>query len=77
MAVDTSCAIFLITEAYDKMQTELVTAKENLTKILTSKNVKSTVRANTLVIGLSVWDFCRSTKLFPCAVVGDGGEEWA
>lgn len=54
MAVDTSCAIFLITEAYDKMQTELVTAKENLTKILTSKNVKSTVRANTLVIGLSV-----------------------
>ncbi|KAK4802600.1 hypothetical protein SAY86_000803 [Trapa natans] len=30
-------------EAYDKMQTELVTAKESLTKILTSKNVKSTL----------------------------------
>ncbi|KAK4768973.1 hypothetical protein SAY86_027123 [Trapa natans] len=31
-------------EAYDKMLTELVTAKESLTKILTSKNVKSTRR---------------------------------
>lgn len=33
-----------VAEAYDKMQTELVTAKESLAKILTSKDVKATVR---------------------------------
>lgn len=32
-----------VTEAYDKMQRDLVTAKESLTKILTSKDVKETV----------------------------------
>ncbi|XP_024935239.2 uncharacterized protein LOC107430256 isoform X2 [Ziziphus jujuba] len=31
------------TEAYDKMQRDLVTAKENLTKILTSKDLKATL----------------------------------
>ncbi|XP_024019630.1 uncharacterized protein LOC21401953 [Morus notabilis] len=31
------------TEAYDKMQTELVKAKENLAKILTSKDVKASL----------------------------------
>ncbi|KAI4371427.1 hypothetical protein MLD38_019666 [Melastoma candidum] len=31
------------TEAYDKMQTELVKARQSLVKILTSKNVKSTL----------------------------------
>ncbi|KAF8380462.1 hypothetical protein HHK36_027948 [Tetracentron sinense] len=31
------------TEAYDKMQTDLVKAKESLTKILTSKDVKATL----------------------------------
>ncbi|XP_059442868.1 uncharacterized protein LOC132175071 [Corylus avellana] len=31
------------TEAYDKMQADLITAKENLTKILTSKDVKATL----------------------------------
>ncbi|KAF3448396.1 hypothetical protein FNV43_RR09109 [Rhamnella rubrinervis] len=31
------------TEAYDKMQAELITAKENLTKILTSKDVRTTL----------------------------------
>ncbi|KAJ8764203.1 hypothetical protein K2173_005383 [Erythroxylum novogranatense] len=31
------------TEAYDKMQTDLVKAKQNLTKILSSKNVKATL----------------------------------
>lgn len=32
-----------VTEAYDKMQAELVKAREGLTKILTSKDVKATV----------------------------------
>lgn len=36
-------SIFSITEAYDKMQMELITAKESLTKILMSKDVKATV----------------------------------
>ncbi|KAJ7952460.1 Dimethylallyl, adenosine tRNA methylthiotransferase [Quillaja saponaria] len=31
------------TEAYDKMQTELITAKASLTKILTSKDIKATL----------------------------------
>ncbi|XP_034709804.1 uncharacterized protein LOC117932632 [Vitis riparia] len=31
------------TEAYDKMQADLITAKESLTKILTSKDVKATL----------------------------------
>ncbi|PKI59518.1 hypothetical protein CRG98_020046 [Punica granatum] len=31
------------TEAYDKLQTDLMKAKQSLTKILTSKNVKSTL----------------------------------
>ena len=35
----------LITEAYDKMQADLVTAKKSLTKILTSKDIKATVCA--------------------------------
>lgn len=30
-------------EAYDKMQAELIKAKESLTNILTSKDVKATV----------------------------------
>ncbi|KAK2973670.1 hypothetical protein RJ640_028936 [Escallonia rubra] len=33
------------TEAYDKLQADMVTAKANLTKILTSKDVKATVCA--------------------------------
>lgn len=31
------------TEAYDKMQSELITARERLTKILTSKDIKATL----------------------------------
>lgn len=31
------------TEAYDKMQADLITAKENLTKLLTSKDLKATL----------------------------------
>ncbi|XP_010259055.1 PREDICTED: uncharacterized protein LOC104598603, partial [Nelumbo nucifera] len=31
------------TEAYDKMQVDLITARESLTKILTSKNIKATL----------------------------------
>lgn len=34
---------FAYAEAYDKMQGDLTKAKENLTKILTSKDVKATV----------------------------------
>ena len=34
------------TEAYDKMQGELVMARASLTKILTSKDVKATVWPN-------------------------------
>ncbi|KAK6947627.1 hypothetical protein RJ641_001100 [Dillenia turbinata] len=37
------------TEAYDKMQVELVTAKESLTKIFTSKDVKATLEKMYLV----------------------------
>lgn len=34
---------FAFAEAYDQMQADLTKAKENLTKILTSKDVKATV----------------------------------
>lgn len=34
---------FAYADAYDKMQAQLIKAKENLTKILTSKDVKATV----------------------------------
>jgi hypothetical protein len=40
-----SFGLIFVTEAYDKMQADLITAKENLTKILTSKDLKATVCA--------------------------------
>lgn len=36
-------APFSVTEAYDKMQIDLIKAKESLTKILSSKDIKATV----------------------------------
>ena len=41
-----------VTEAYDKMQRELVKAREGLTKILTSKDVKATVCVFLFLISL-------------------------
>lgn len=38
-------APFSVTEGYDKMQTDLIKAKQSLTKVLTSKDVKATVCA--------------------------------
>lgn len=35
--------LFSVTEAYDNMQADLITARKSLTKILTSKDVKATV----------------------------------
>ncbi len=41
------------TEAYDKLQANLITAKESLTKILTSKDLKATVRATLFTLQAS------------------------
>lgn len=71
---------FSITEAYDKMQVELITAKESLTKILTSKDVKATV-CSALIYPLTkplnlstLWSYiARLTSLcLNNAVIGDG-----
>lgn len=35
--------LFSVTEAYDNMQADLITARKSLTKILTSEDVKATV----------------------------------
>ena len=48
---------FFSTKVYDKMQTELIKARESLTKILTSKDVKATVCFTSCTLIASFWIF--------------------
>lgn len=49
--------VYLSTEAYDKLQADLVKARESLTKILTSKDIKATVCTLLLITVLLCYSF--------------------
>ena len=70
------------TEACDKMQTDLIKAKESLTKILSSKDVKAMVYCALLLpsIGfdiLSILHCLIEIILSRNAVTRDGWAQWA
>ena len=77
-------------EAYDKLQANIVKARENLTKIFTSKDVKATVRDSTtynfllenlkgsknLLVSLKQLALLRTKMIiFSYTVTGYGGKE--